>query len=158
MEESKNIEPKTEEEQSVDNFNGIYLTNKRIHIKYDEKQSSTNFPLDQIQYIENKIFEYKIFQLLSGMSLLGSITGFFKEYFKAKEYDRSGDYAPFIFLLFLAGILYAIYHFTRRKTLTIGVVGKTISTNVLPSDYEKINTFILLIFKTREKFISSMNK
>ena len=101
---------------------------------------------------------FGIHLLFRWMSLLGSISGFINEYFKAKEYDRSGNYAPFIFLLFLAGILYAIYHFTRRKILTIGVVGKTISTNVLPSDYEKINTFILLVFKTREKFISSMNK
>jgi len=147
MEESKNIEPKIEEEQSVDNFNGIYLTNKRIHIKYDEKQSSTNFPLDQIQYIENKNFEYKIFQFLSGMSLLGSITGFFNEYSKAKEYDSSVDYAPFITMLVIAGILYAIYHFTRRKTLTIGVVGKTISTNVLPSVMKKLIRSYCLFLK-----------
>ena len=89
---------------------------------------------------------------------MGSISGFINEFFKAKEYDRSGNYAPFIFMLFLAGILYAIYHFTRRKTLIIGVVGKIVTTNVLPSEYEKINKFILLVFKTREKFISSMNK
>ena len=158
MEEIKNIDQKIEEEQTIDNFNGIYLSNKRIHVDYDERQSSTNFPLDQIQYIENKNFEYKIFQLLSGMSLLGSISGFFNEYIKAKEYDRSGNYAPFIFMLFLAGILYAIYHFTRRKTLIIWVVGKIVTTNILPSEYEKINKFILLVFKTREKFISSMNK